>query len=369
MPLEPYPRGRTWWVRGRIELDGQPITDYYRCSTGASTESGARDWIAAETARQRHRHITGDSAPALTFADAVLLYPARPAEAKKLMRVLPVLGDRPVASITPKELRDLGRTLMPHAACDTWWREIVTPVRAVINYAHDSGLCPPIRVRGYSQKERVDQDAARGKTSRVERQPADRAWISAFIAAADPYNAALVAFMFETGARVGQAVALRPADLDLQNARVWIPASKGHPAQWVAISQAMMITLANLPAKRPRARRGEKRLPPRVFGYAHPTSMHARWRSICAKAGIPYLSPHEAGRHGFYTELRVRQGVDPITAARAGRWSDPALPDRIYAHSDVDEREIRERIGTNPVHAKPKNQHKPLIQEWKSRTR
>lgn len=95
MPLEPYPRGRTWWVRGRIELDGQPITDYYRCSTGASTESGARDWIAAETARQRHRHITGDSAPALTFADAVLLYPARPAEAKKLMRVLPVLGDRP----------------------------------------------------------------------------------------------------------------------------------------------------------------------------------------------------------------------------------------------------------------------------------
>ena len=106
----------------------------------------------------------------------------------------------------------------------------------------------------------------------------------------------------------------------------------------------MVVRLANLPAKRTRAKTGDHRLPPRVFGYASSSGMHSRWRRICKDAKIAYLPPHSAGRHGFYTEMRVRQGVDPITAARAGRWVDPTLPDRVYAHSDVEERELREKL-------------------------
>jgi integrase len=234
---------------------------------------------------------------------------------------------------------------MPACATDTWWREIVTPVRAVINNAHDEGLCPPIRVRGYSRKERMEQDAKRGKQSRIEKTPGDREWLAKFMGNADVYNAALAAFMFETAARVGQAVQLRPQDLDLMNGRVWLAESKGHPAQWVAISRAMVVRLANLKAKQPRARAGNHKLPPRVFGYATSTSMHARWRTICRAAGVSYLPPHQAGRHGFYTEMRVRQGLDPISAAKAGRWADPALPDRVYAHTDVDERSLREKAN------------------------
>ena len=345
MPLEPYLRGDVWWARGRIELDGQPITGYRRISTGASSEAGARDWIAEETARQRRRHIVGDAPDALTFDDAIVLYAAKPKTARALLRILPELTGRTVASITPKELRALGPKLMPDCATDTWWREIVTPVRAVINNAHDEGLCPPIRVRGYSRKERMEQDALRGKQSRVEKVPGDREWLAKFMAHADVYNAALAAFMFETAARVGQAVQLRPQDLDLMNGRVWLAESKGHSAQWVAISRAMVVRLANLKGKRPRARSGRDRLPPRVFGYASPTGMLARWRSISKKAGIAYLPPHQAGRHGFYTEMRVRQGLDPITTAKAGRWADSGLPDRVYAHSDKDERELREKVG------------------------
>ncbi|MCB5199053.1 site-specific integrase [Loktanella sp. TSTF-M6] len=346
MPLEPYRRGDAWWARGRVELDGQAITPYRRISTGASTEAGARDWIAEETVRQRRRYIIGDAPDALTFDDAVVLYPAKPAEAAKLMRILPHLTGRTVASITPKELRSLGATMMPNCATDTWWREIVTPVRSVINNAHDEGKCPPIRVRGYSSKERMEQDTARGKQSRVERTAADRDWLAKFMAHADVYNAALAAFMFETAARVGQAVQLRPRDLDLMNGRVWLAESKGHPAQWVAISRAMVVRLANLKAKRPRARSGDRTLPARVFGYASSTGMHERWRTICKNAVIPYLPPHQAGRHGFYTEMRVRQGLDPISAAKAGRWADATLPDRVYAHSDLDERKVREAVST-----------------------
>jgi hypothetical protein len=59
------------------------------------------------------------------------------------------------------------------------------------------------------------------------------------------------------------------------------------------------------------------------------------------------------GRHGFFTELVVRQGVDPVTAAKAGRWSDPNLPMRIYAHAETDEADVRARFRTNHVQDDP----------------
>jgi len=275
---------------------------------------------------------------------AIELYDAKPAEAKRLIAIIEVLGDeflaRQVDSITGKHLRDLGRMMKPSAATDTMWREVVSPIRAVINNAHDLGKCPSLRVKRYSENERIDQDVKRGKQSRVERTPGDREWIEAFCAHADIYNAAMARFMFETAARIDQTVSLTPGDLDLQNQRVRLKAAKGHPEQWVAISTLMMIELANLPPKQPHNRK---------LGYGSSTGYNKRWRTICNHAGIPYLSAHAAGRHGFYTELRIRQGVDPVTAAKAGRWKDPTLPDRIYAHSETNEAELRERIRTGVV--------------------
>lgn len=69
------------------------------------------------------------------------------------------------------------------------------------------------------------------------------------------------------------------------------------------------------------------------------------------RSNLAYLSAHPAGRHGFFTELVVRQGVDPVTAAKAGRWSDRNLPMRIYAHAETDEAAIRARFRTKYVQA------------------
>lgn len=348
MPLEIYARGPIWWVRGRVEFNGRPVTGYYRCSTGASSEAGARDWARAEEDRAIRRHLLGDQA-GLTFAEAVILYPAKPAEAKFLLRIVPDLGERFCDQITPQMVRDLAPRLYPHASTDTWKRQVASPVSAVINNAHQLGRCPPIRIKGWTTSDRIAQDQARGKLSRQPKTPGDWPWLQAFTAKADPYNAALAEFMFETGARVGQAVALRPADLDLQRARVRLPASKGHPVQWIAISMEMVVRLANLPARAPVDDKRRRILPKRVFGYATRGGMLDSWRSICKAAGIDYRPPHSAGRHGFYTELRVRQGLDPITAAAAGRWANPSLPDRVYAHAELPDTEIRARIRTGSV--------------------
>src|SRR5690606_22182374 len=132
------------------------------------------------------------------------------------------------------------------ASTDTWQRHVVTPVRSVINNAHDLGKCPPIRIKAFSKAERLRQDQIRGKQSRVEKVPGSWEWINAFREHANPYLKALALFMFETGCRITQAISLTTADLDLQNARVWMPEAKGTEAQWVTISMELVVELANL---------------------------------------------------------------------------------------------------------------------------
>ncbi|SFD16775.1 site-specific integrase [Salipiger profundus] len=354
MSLKPKLRGNVWWAFGRVRYNGRPITGYIRRSTGSSSEAGARDWIRELEEAEIRRHLLGEEAQKLTVGGAIRLYDAKPAEAKKLLAILEAedgqgLLAMPVERVTGKFLRELGRKLKPDSATDTMWREVVSPLRAVINNSHDLGKCPPIRVKRYSENERIAQDVARGRQSRVERVPSTREWVEAFCAAADPWNAAMLRFMFETAARIDQAVSLEPRDLDLMNHRVRLKAQKGHPAQWVTISHEMMIELANLPAKRPKNRKTGSLMGPRVFGYGSSTGYNGRWKSICKQAGIPYLSAHPAGRHGYFTELTVRQGVDPVEAAKAGRWSDVALPLKTYAHAEQDEGAIRSRFRTKPA--------------------
>lgn len=348
MPLEPYLRGSTWWVKGRVEYNGLQITSYYRQSTGASSRTGAEDWVAAETERQIRCHLLGEDA-SLTFNDAVLLYPAKPADAKFLTKIIPILGERLCNSISGSEVRDLGPGLYPNCSTDTWRRQVISPVSAVINYAHDKRLCAPIRIKGYTPQERIDQDAKRGKLSRQKRPAGSWEWIDSVTPHCNVYVAAGLEMMFETGIRIGQLIAIEPDDLDLFNRKVRIIAQKGHEEQWITISQEMMVTLANLPPRRPTNLITGAKGDPKVFGYDNRTGFTSALRTACRNAGVEYMSPHEAGRRGFYTELRVRQGADPVTSAKAGRWKNHKVPDAIYASVEAGEDQIRSRIRTNRV--------------------
>ena len=352
MPLEIYKRGRFYWAKGWVEYNGRRIAGPYRRSTKASTEAGARDWITLETEFQIRRHVVGDEV-SKTFSDAILLYNASKDDAERLIPIVQEIGDMPLNAISGALLKGLGPKWKPMASTDTWWREIVTPASAVINNAHELIGTPLIRVKPYDRFERIAQDKRRGKRSRVERTPADREWIEAFCRVADPYNAALVRFMFETAARIDQAVSLEPDDLRPAENKVRVKAQKGHPESWITVSPQMMDELLALPPKRPKNRKTGKFMKPRVFGYGSSTGYNTRWKTICRRAGIQYLSAHPAGRHGFFTELVVRQGVDPVTAAKAGRWSDPNLPMRIYAHAETDEADVRARFRTNHVQEDP----------------
>lgn len=80
----------------------------------------------------------------------------------------------------------------------------------------------------------------------IERIPASREWIEAFCSQADPYNAAMARFMFETAARIDQAISIEPDDLRPETFEVRIKAQKGHAESWIAVSPEMMAELEAL---------------------------------------------------------------------------------------------------------------------------
>ncbi|WP_180901437.1 tyrosine-type recombinase/integrase [Martelella soudanensis] len=344
MPLEHYKRGNKWWVRGRADGDNE----YINRSLGTSDEEIAKAKIRDFERKARQRAILGDDAPRpedeLDFASAVKLYRSNPASDAFLLKVIPFIGHLKVKDIKPKLVRYLGVRIYPGAATDTWRRQVVTPICAVINNAHELGKCQPIRVRAYTAQERIEQDKRRGKVSRQAKTPGSWEWLSAFRSEANPYLSAMALFMFTTGARIGQAVEITPDHLDLQSHRLIMPPAKGHQAQWVEIMAELVAELANLPP-----RNGK------VFGYASRHGVYEVWKKACARAGIEYIPPHAAGRHGFGTELTVRQGIDPVTAAKHGRWSSPRILLDTYAHAEDSSASIHDafRRGKMGKSAKP----------------
>lgn len=337
MPLEPYLRAGKWWAKGRIEHDGETISDYYQRSTGAASEEAAWDWCRREKEERVRLHLYGPEANTskpITFAEAIMLYDANAKTAGYLIPILDKIGERELVKITPKDIRDLAREMYPNAGTVTWIRQVVTPVRSVINNAHDLGKCPPIKIKGYSREERIRQDKRRDSTGRPKYPPGSWEWMLQFCQHAEPRVRALALTMFCTGARISQALAMTPEHLDLVQKRICIPGAKGMNDRWIDIPDFLLTELAGLPEFL--YPRGWDHVPEncRVFGYAERSSPRKAWDKAIAKAGIERIPFHAAGRHGFGQEMNVRQPIDEKAASSFGGWADISLMKRTYTHAE-----------------------------------
>lgn len=332
--LEIYQRGSSWWVRGRVEYQGVPITDYYRRSIGPLGQSQARRWADEEEERQIRKHLFGEE-NSLTFSEAILLYNADAKTAEYLTPLVPEIGKRYLSEISPQSILDLGPKLMPDASTDTWIRQIVTPVRSVMNNAHHLGKGPAISIKGYSNEERIRQDKRRGKKSRVKKQPGSWEWLLRFRQHAPQRHAALALFMFATGARISQAIEMHPdKHLKLDMNMACVPGAKGHDDRWLTLPKVVVDELKALPELYPRGWDKKDRDNLRVFGFADRSSPRKGWTKACDEAGIPVLGFHAAGSHGFGQEMNVRQRIDEKAAGAFGGWSDTNLMKRVYTHEE-----------------------------------
>lgn len=347
MPLEPYLREGKWWAKGRVEYDGQPITKFQRSSTGAATEPAAWQWCAEEEDRQRRLYLLGpeiekEQNKPITFGEAILLYEANPKTAGYLIPIYEKIGSLELISITPKDIRDLVREMYPNASTVTWVRQVVTPVRSVINNAHDLGKCPPIVIKGYSREEKIRQDKRRGSTGRTKYPPGSWEWMLQFCEHAEPRVKALALTMFATGSRISQALSMTPEHLDLDNNRICIPGAKGMGDRWLDVQDWLVQALRDLPEFL--YPRGWEHIPEnrRVFGYAERSSPRKAWNKAIEKAGIEFMPFHSAGRHGFGQELNVRHSIDEKAAAAFGGWSDIGLMKRSYTHAEDTSNKVHE---------------------------
>lgn len=232
-------------------------------------------------------------------------------------------------------VRELGLKLYPDAGTTTWNRQVVTPVRAVINNAHDLGKCPPIRIRGFTRDERTRQDKRRGSTGRQSYPPGSWEWMLQFCEHAAPRIKALALTMFCTGARISQAMAMEPHHFDAEGKRLCVPGAKGMGDRWLDIPDWLVEAIADLPAEL--YPRGWDRKPAnrRLFGYAERSSPRKGWNKAIEKAGIEFIPFHSAGRHGFGQEMNVRTPIDEKAASAFGGWSDISLMKRTYTHAET----------------------------------
>jgi integrase len=197
------------------------------------------------------------------------------------------------------------------------------PTQAVINHAASHDLCKHIRVERFEVKKKA-------------KEPATWEWVRAFMAAAHKPNlAALACFMFLTGARVSQALAVEWKDVDFQSGKVLIRATeKGDDDRRAHMPSELIAALANIPSDRSG----------RVFGFRSKGNARTQWNGACRRAGIKRLSYH-ACRHGFATGL-LDQGISPITVAKRGGWKSAQHVFATYGHDVADENVTDVLTGT-----------------------
>jgi integrase len=325
MPLKLYRRGKVWHFRGTVagrRIRGSARTTDQAIAARTAAEIESREWKC---------NFDGPQS-VLTFAQAAIMY----RNAGKPTRFLDAIEDHwkdtLVRDIKPTGIKQMAITLYPSASNATRNRQGIIPCQAVINHAAESELCPHVRVKRF-------------KTEKKIKPPWTLEWVSAFCAHAPPHLAALALFIFATGARISEALAVQWEHVNLQARTVLIPRSKLAEQRIVHLPPRVLTAIANLPRLNNRP----------VFFYRKRCDFHNKWDAIIKAAGIKRMTPH-SGRHGFATT--ALQKMDPKTAAWLGGWKNIRLFMETYAHA-IEDITLNEAIFDTPVtQTRPPNARK-----------
>lgn len=306
MSLKMFRRGRVWYYSGTIGPNGR------RQRLRGCLQTENRDIAARQVAEIEKRywdgHFDGPEA-VLTFSMAARMFRYAGRSDRFLAPIEEYLGSTLVKDITESAVQSMAKELFPNCSGASLNRLAIQPVVAVINHAARSKLCARLSVQRYEVETK-------------HKEPATLEWVQRFRAEAGPHLGALVLFMYLTGARVGEAIALQWDDVDLQKATALIRQAKVGSERVAHLPEMLVVDLANLP-----------RVPGRgVFGYARPKAIDKAWWGAVRRAGIKPLSPH-CCRHGFATGL-LRRGVDVVTVAWLGGWKSPAQVLATYGHAN-----------------------------------
>ena len=326
MPLKIYKRGEVWHFRGSVA--GRRL----RGTTGtANKETAAR--ITAEIENKAWKHRLDGPAAILTFAQAAISYRAAGKPTRFLERIEDYWKDTLVRDMTAGAIRQSALTLYPRVSGATRNRQVIVPTQAIINHAAESELCPRIQVKRFPIIRKI-------------KTPATFEWVESLMAVSPPHLAGLALFMFLTGARVSEALALQWPDVDLRGRTALIRETKIGSERRAHLPPSLLVALANIPHEKGRA----------VFRYTTKAAADKSWRAAIKRAGIERLSFHSC-RHGFATAL-LQAGIDPVTVSKLGGWATPQHVFQTYGHAS-DDVTLTDRIDTKRAHGVIEGVRKP----------
>lgn len=305
-------RSPHWYIRGTVR--GQAVFE-----TTGTDESGAAEAIRIRReAELLERSVFGGGA-AVTFGEAVISYLEAGGEARFLGRadakgawnlLLGELGRTPLARIGQEEADRVARKLYPAAGPATRKRQCYIPLSAVLNHAARRKWCP------------------RPVIAHPAQPPSRSTWMTPekfakLLPHCAPQLRRFLIVGAYTGARLSEILRLDwDEDVDLARRAILFRRTKNGEMRSVAIADPLLIELSAVPEA---ARHG------RMFRWASKISVYVPLKNACRRAGVPYLPPHQIGRHTFATWLRIYAGLDLPGLKEVGGWKSIASVAR-YAH-------------------------------------
>ena len=306
-----------------------------------------RDWIAGELASMRVPNLAAlATATAPTLGEVAAKWKASRVDVSEgtrvlhrvaLDRVLPILGERTVDSLTGDDVALLIETLSASGKKRETIRKSVKYLAAVLDFAHvePNPARDKQRVRlPYEELEEINPPTA-GHVEAVYRL------------LAPAYRLPLL-WLDWSGARVASIDALRVGDYDERDRRIRLRASttKTRQALWVDLPDVLADALeASL------APREDRDAVARLFPEVSADRLRTAIARACKAAGVPVFSPHDL-RHRRISLLH-RQGRSWAEIARFVGQRKLSITADTYSHvmSDGYELDYREMLRMTGVSA------------------
>ncbi len=329
------------YLRGSI--DGRRIYE----STGTDRPELAQEYRAVRETALYRAALHGAPADRHSFGEAVngYLKDRQPGEGTRarLNKLLRHFGPRTMVDDIEQERIDRAADaiLRPGYAPPTKLREIVTPTKAVLQWAAARGWC---RVPAFE----------RGAPGRSRTEWLTPAEVDAQIAAAEQHLRPLLTFLYGTGARLGEALDLQWQDVDLPHGRATLRDTKnGRDRLLRDLPPRVIAALANLKHRDGpvfRQRRGKPYTDrERLSG----GQIRKGWAGSLSRAKITKpVTPHHA-RH-TWASWHYAMHKDLLRLKIDGDWSSVVLVER-YAHLVPEGLvpEIKERWFWNHIEVHP----------------
>jgi len=247
----------------------------------------------------------------VTFEHAARAYMAwkkpRRDDAKWIEKLIGWMGQRDVREIKSDDIRQAADALCPHVQPETQVRYVYTPASAILHYAAEQDWCAYRRIRRPSFSRRSKRSPARDSTMRM------------LLANTTGFQHLLLAWLYETGQRVGDTLRTMRGDVDLGLGIARVGSQKTDDRGEIGLSPELVAMLANAP-----------HLPTgRVFPWRDRHGVYRWLRPLCKRLGVQY-TPHQS-RHAMATDLRAL-GYDMRAIAERGLWRDERSAGRYVHH-------------------------------------